>query len=352
MVAIVPRDCPIPARAGVASGRPVRGAHLQSVARAINYMRGYGQVVLPAMRLDPAIPAATTYTYSAIMLVKPWTRHLVWHLRFRVDTGIAFVTFTEPSGGTYAVTVLPTEPADRVIHTGGFHVEALSGAPSWVYLGEPRAFTIASSASSTADVYVDAIACYALPRETLELDADDYGIDAHTLAPGLPIFDDDYYSIGALARAMEAGEDTTTSGYATRALFAWARPQGQGLSVLGTKWTPVFDEGPCIQPHHRFRAETIRQVYCNVTGVVDTPGDTLEVRFTAASGDTVTETDASTTSGSWGFPSILDVYAEDLSTADGRRSATDEIITIEVRCTGAGTQQAYLEGLSIIDSNL
>lgn len=353
MVAVpVARDFPFPSRSGIASAKPVRAGQIAQVGHALNYLKGHGHTVIPAMSLTSVpIPPGTTYTYDAIFPLQPWTRHLVWSLRPRINTagGFATGTFTSPTGAAFAFSALRSEPEYRAITTAFRFVDAMTAAATSSYYGNPASFTIENDATSTHDLYIDVVQCLALPRETLEVDGADDGLSVASVGAGLPIFDEAYYSIGGLSRSMAAGEDAAGSGYAARALFAWARPRGQGLLVSGTTWTPVFEEGPVIQPHHRFRAETLRQVYCNVVGYVDTSGDQLEVRFTAASGDTVTEVDASTTSGTFGFPSALDVYAEDLSTSDGRRAATDEVITIEVRCTGAGTQTGYLEGLSMID---
>lgn len=344
----VPRDFPFPSRSGIASGKPVRAGQIAQVGHALNYLKGHGHTVIPAMSLTSVpIPPGTTYVYDAIGILKPWTRHVVWSFRPRINTagGFASGVFQMTGGQAHAFTAFRSEPEYRAITTAFQFVDALGSAPTAPYYGSPFVIGIENDAASTHDVYIDVVQCIALPRETLEIDGVDDGLSVVSVGGGLPIFDQAYYSLGGISRAIAAGEDTATSGYATRSLFAWARPRGQGLAVTGA-WADVFEEGPCIQPHHRFRAETLRKVWCNVIGTVDTVGDTLEVRFTTASGDTITET----TTGAWGFPSALDVYAEDLSTNDGRRSSTDEIVRIEARVTGAGTQTGYLAGLSMIDS--
>lgn len=352
MPVIVPRDFNFPSRTGIASRKPVRGVQLARIGHALNYLRGHGHVVIPATRLSAvAIPAGSAYVYDFIGILKPQTRHLVWNVVPRVDTGMAVGTFTMTGGQAHTFSALASDPARRPLTTGVRFIDALGATSPINYFGAAFTVTIENDASSTADLYIDSIGCYALPRETLEIDADDVGINVPTIGPELPIFDaDDHLSIGALSRAMENQEDTGLIDMTARNLFSWARPRGYGIEFNGTTWTPVFVEGPVVQAHHRFRDEVLRGVYCNVVGYVATPGDSLEVRFTAASGDAITETDASTASGSWGFPTLLDVDAEDLSTSDGRRDATDEVITIEARVTGSGTQQGWLEGLSIIDS--
>lgn len=348
----VPRDFPFPSRSGIASGKPVRAGQIAQVGHALNYLKGHGHTVIPAMALTSvAVPPGTTYTYDAIAILKPWTRHVVWSFRPRINTagGFASGTFTGMTGATFAFSALRSEPEYRAITTAFRFVEALTGAPSAPDEGTPVTFSIENDATSTHSVYIDVVRCIALPRETLEVDGVDDGLSMTSVGASLPIFDQVYYSLGGISRSVAAGENTASSGYATRALFAWARPRGQGFSVTSA-WADVFEEGPCVQPHHRFRAETLRKVLCSCVGKVDTSGDTLEVRLTTTSGDTLTLSETSTTSGSWVTASALDVYAEDLSTNDGRRSDTDEIVRVEARCTGAGPKTGRLEGLSMIDS--
>lgn len=358
MPVIVPRDFNFPSRTGIASRKPVRGVQLARIGHALNYLRGHGHVVIPATRLSAvAIPAGSAYVYHFITPLQTSTRHLVWHLVPRVDTGMSVVSFSgfmgtggvlqgvSSGGAVHTTTVLAADPARRPLTTAWRVVEALDTAPSSLYLGGASEITIENDASSTADLYIDSIGCYALPRETLEFDADDVGINVPTCGPELPIFDaDDYLSIGALSRAMEAGESTATFGTGSRALFAFSRPEGYGIPISGGSWTPIFVEGPCIQAHHRFRGEVLRRVWCNARGTVD-GGSAMEVRFTAASGDTATKVSVGAT---WSFPVALDADAEDLAASDGRRDATDEIVTIEARIS-SGAGSGTVESVSLID---
>lgn len=352
MATPVPARFPFPSRAGIASGKPVRAQQLAPVAEALMYLRGHSRVLVPCTAIDHAIPASTTRIYTVPMQIATWMRHIAWHIRLRSTSAVATVAFTDPTGGTSTYTVAPLDADVGPRVSSRTHVETLSTpVTDSDYLATPRTITIQRTDAGGGSVYVDMLGATALSRESLESDADDLGISVPTVRPDTPIVSDDYISLGGIVRAMADQDDATLHGYTDRHLFFWTRPQGQGVSVTSA-WAPIFIEGPVIQASHRYVGETLRRVYCGATGKVTTSGDTLEVRFTAASGDTVTETLTATTSGTWGLPVELDVYAEDLSTSDGRRSDTDEIVTIEARVTGAGTQTGSLEGLVIYESRI
>lgn len=316
------------------------------------YLRGHSRVLVPHTAIDHAIPASTTRTYTVPMQIATWMRHLAWHIRLRSTSAVATVVFTDPSGGTSTYTVAPLDADAGPRLSSRVHIETLSTpVTSSDYLATPRAITIQRTDSGGGSVYVDSLGVTALSRDSLDYSADDLGVDTDTLRADLAISDESYKSVGGIVDVLAEQDDTTLQGLTDRALFFWTRPQGQGVSVTSA-WAPIFVEGPVVQASHRYISETLRRVHCGATGKVTTAGDTLEVRFTAASGDTVTETLTATTSGTWGLPVELDVYAEDLSTSDGRRSSTDEIVTIEARVTGAGPKTGSLEGLVIYESRI
>lgn len=340
MTVIVPTTFPFPSRAGIASGKPVRGVQITALARAANYLLGRGAVLIPATRLEgTAIAPGSTATYRAQLWQKMQGHHRAWEIRPIVSPstgGTATFTFTDPSGGTLTTSVLESDPAFRVYSTGTMHAETVPTA-DWANGPTAVEFTFANDVASTGDLVVEGLSCFELPRSTLARDGADYGVDQDTTAAGLPIFDDVGLSIGGVSRAIGPAQL-----YDPRSLFHYMRASGDGLSVTGT-WAPLFDEGPVIQPSHQFRSETLRPVSVYVYALCDV-GTAGEVRVTMASGDTLTLTVTSTT-GAW-VSGTVDAYAEDLSTADGRRASTDEIATFEARTT-SGAGAIYVESISV-----
>lgn len=353
MPVTVPRRFSFPARTGIASGKAIRAHQLRSIGEGLVYLRGHSRVLIPATAVDTALPASTTHTYTLPVQRASWMRHLEWRIALRSTSAVATVVFTDPSSGTSTHTVIPSDADVLPRVTWRTHIETLSGTTDTGDDATARTFTLQRTDAGAGSVYVDGIQCTAVGRAALEFDADDAPVDTATIVADWPIASGiDYTSLGGVVEMMRDQDTTTGHGYTDRHLFAWARPQGQGLAVTSS-WAAVFGEGPCVQASHRYIGETLRRVYVMATGKVTASGDTLEVRFTAASGDTATATLTATSSGTWSTSTTaLDVYAEDLSTTDGRRSSTDEIITIEARVTGAGVKTGSLEGLCIYESRV
>lgn len=352
MPTTVPLRFPFPVRTGIASGKAIRAHQIRAIGEGLVYLRGHSRVLIPATSIDTALPASTTHTYTLPVQRAAWMRHLEWRFALRSTTATATVVFTDPTGTTSTHTVMPFDAEALPRVSWRTHVETLSGTTDTDDLAVARTFTFQRTDAGAGSVYVDGLSCTALGRAALEFDADDAPVDTATLSPDWPIASGiDYTSLGGVVALMRDQDTTTNHGYTDRHLFAWARPQGQGLAVTSS-WAAVFGEGPVVQASHRYIGETLRRVYVTATGKVTASGDTLEVRFTAASGDTATATVTATTSGTWATSTALDVYAEDLSTSDGRRSSTDEIVTVETRVTGAGVKTGSLEGLCIYESRI
>ncbi len=352
MPTTVPPRFSFPARTGIASGKPIRAHQIRSIGEGLVYLRGHSRVLIPCTALDYALPASTTHTYTIPVQRTSWMRHLEWRFSLRSTSATATVVFTDPTGGISTHTVSPSDADVLPRVTWRQHTETLSGTTDTDDLAVARTITFQRTDAGAGSVYVDGLSCMALGRAALEFDADDAPVDTATIAPDWPIASGiDYTSLGGVVALMRDQSDTSAHGYTDRHLFAWSRPQGPGVSATSA-WADVFDEGPTIQASHRYIGETLRRVYVAATGKVTASGDTLEVRFTAASGDTATASVTATTSGTWSTHVALDVYAEDLSTSDGRRSSTDEIVTVETRVTGAGVKTGSLEGLVIYESRI
>jgi hypothetical protein len=344
MSARVPVTFSQPSRLGIASGKPVRGAHMVGIGDATNYLLGRGTVLLPATHPEgSSIAAAATATYHVELWEKVQAKHRVWHLRPIVSPstgGWAQGTFTDPSGGTSVFDVLETDAERRVSVTGFFHVETIATRANGP---TPVTFTLANDAASTGDIILQAVSCFELPRSELALDTTDVGADTDTMRADLPIFDGDNQSIGGLSRAIASAQ-----AYDPRVLFAYLRKSGNGIDYKSGTQAEIFSKGPVIQPSHQYRGETVRTVYAYVYAYCDV-GTAGTIKFLAASGDSVTINIVATT-GTW-VSGEFDVYAEDLSTADGRRSSTTEVVAILAqRTSGAGS--IYIETIQLAESRL
>jgi len=340
MSARTPRAFSFPARTGIASGKPVRyGQHVQ-IGRALNYLAGRGTVLVPAMRSSNQLAAKNaTTTYRLQLWSKVQATHRVWWVNLVAQSGPCYCTFTDPSGGTIDVTALTpaTTSARMVTGPGFYHLETVTSPANGPVAAS---FTVYNSSSSASDVLLDGISCYEVPRLTLDL-ATEGGIDTDTIQPDAPIFDDVGLSIGGMSRAI--GDALA---YDPRTLFQWALGDNNGVTINAGAWAEVFEEGPVIQPSHLYRSETTRAIRCYVYGRSDVT-TSADVKFTATSGANCTVSIPVNSGGAWYYADMSPgPYAEDLSTSDGRRSTTTEILKVEVSRT-AGAGSAYLESISV-----
>lgn len=344
MATRVPTTFRNPSRLGVASGKPVRGVHMTGVAEALAYLMGRGNVLLPATHPEgAAIAAGATATYNLELYEKVQATHRVWFLRPICSPstgGFARGTFTDPSGGSVTFDVVdPPSPEYRVYSTGLFHVETID-TPR-VNGPTPVTITLANGAGSSGSLILQAIACFELPRHELAIDVTDNAADTDTVRADFPIFDTANLSLGGLSRAMPDAQL-----YDPRVLFCYLRKSGDGIEYKSGTQAPIFDEGPIVQPSHQFSSETVREVAAFVYAYCDV-GTAGTIAFSAASGDSVTINITATT-GTWVL-GYFDVYAEDLSTADGRRAATNEVIAILAqRTSGAGS--FYIETIILAET--
>lgn len=341
MPATVPETFSSPVRAGIASGLPVRGVQWTQAGRALNWLLGRGRVILPATRVEGSgVAPSSTATYRAQLWTREQARHRCWHVALRLASGggVALATITFPDGATATATLYDSE-ADRRIAFAGFHtVEEIASPTNGPVAVE---ITLANDATSTDDVYIDSISCFELPRREIGADGTDFGVDLGTVTADSPIYDDAGKSVGGVARGIARAQ-----AYDPRCLFTYMRASGDGISTSSGAFVALFDEGPAVQPSQQFIGETLRPCTVYVYALCDV-GTAGEVRVTATSGDSVTLT-VTSTSGAW-VSGTLDVYAEDLSTADGRRSTTTEILTIEQRTT-SGAGSIYTESISVAET--
>lgn len=341
MIARVPRAFSFPARTGIASGKPVRyGQHAQ-IGRALNYLAGRGTVLVPAMRTNNQLAAKNaTTTYRFQLWGKAQATHRLWWVSLVAQSGSCYCTFTDPSGGTINFTAMTaaTTSARMVTGPGIYHLETVSSPADG-----PTAATVSiyNDNASASDVLLDGISCFEIPRLTLDADATENGIGTDTIQPDAPIFDDVGLSIGGMSRAV-----AKTLAYDPRTLFQWALGDNNGVAISAGAWAEVFEEGPVIQPSHLYRSETTRAIRCYVYARSDA-ATTADVKFTATSGANCTVSIPGGSSGGWYSADMSPgPYAEDLSTSDGRRSTTTEILKVEVSRT-AGAGNAYLESISV-----
>jgi hypothetical protein len=337
MTATVPERVWYPERSGVLVGDPVRGPHWSSIAPALNHLLGRGGTLIPWTSLNESLLKSATHTYRFTIWPRYQATHRVWLVSAVGSSAISGsqLTFTDPSGDSSSFVVGEDESWVRSPH---LHVEEIAARTS----SETQVLvTISNATSPSENATTLGIACFEIPRPELAVDANDYGIDLATIGGGLSIYEDQGKSLGGVGQAISHAVAATRR----RGLFHFARRAGGGnLAFSGGAYAELLSFRPTFLDRFLYASNTVQTVPVRIY-TRSGAGTTGNVRLTMANGDTLTFAITAADSGTWRTGSI-DVHAEDLSTADGRRSTTWDTCTVEGQRT-AGANSLYLESMSI-----
>lgn len=312
-------------------GAPVRGRTWREMALLLHWVRAHGQQVVPAH--CPAVTIAPSNSHTLTYKFKPGGLAIarVWFIVLRSENppGAAIADVTFPGGST--VTFSP--PVETGLGDGGrrIFVEELAGKSS----AETTAQITVAHAGAGADIYIDTVCCFELPRATLTLDATDYGLDVETLRPGQPIYDSTHRSAGALAAPV-------ASTWPRRHLFSQAFSP---LEVNTGVWTDLHALPIRIVPKKVGRSDTTFEITWDVLARATDGSTGGEVRITSlidGTTKTVTVPTGSTTF-AWRGTSTLEVRCEDLGEPDGLPGGSWEGVTFDCRRT-AGTGGIQVAG--------
>ena len=336
MTAHVPLIAPLPARTGVVIADPVKAAgEWYRYGMLSNYLLGRGCTLIAPYAVTITVAAAATATIRHSIWPRYQATHRVWTIgMYSTTSDVAVVTFTDPSGGTHEVR--PSTVGEGVYD----FVETISARTS---SNVDVSISIAALVGA-GSVVVTSIGCFEVPRPELALDANDQGVDLDTLFGGRPIYDGARQSIGAAAAGISAARTIATRS----SLFHWGVNEANARSISGTLFLPLFRDGgaPILLDRKLYNGETVRTI--NVKAWMEQNliggGDTLELRFTMASGDTLTLSQPGLV-GSW-VSGSLDVHVEDPTSSDGSRSSTFDKCTIEARMT-VGSNTAHVDSIAI-----
>lgn len=326
-------------RAGVQSGRPVRGGAAQwaSYAAQANHLHGRGGVTIPWSCIDSDLSIGATQTYRFRVLPRYAATHRTW--RFTLATsgagGLVFGVFTDPSGGTASYSMSGTW-----VRTYD-HVETISSRTA---SESELAPTFSLDAASTKTARLLAITCVEHPRADLAIDTNDYGTKVSTCQPGGEIAD--YaagYSLGSVAVATKSAASLSQR----NGLFALSRDTTNALNTTSAAYTRVLPLGadPVIIGRQLYRSATTRTVKVAAYAYGGDGSTTGNLRFTMGSGDSLVLAIASATP-SW-LTGEVDIDSEDFSVgATGNRQTPGDKCVIEWQRT-AGTKAVYLESIGI-----
>lgn len=320
-------------------GEPVRGRTWHEIALLVHWIRGHGQHLIPAHATSTTIAPGNTHTFR--YKVKPSGRAIarVWFFVLRSDNppGAGIVRLTLPTGGT--VTVSP--PVETGLGDGGRRmvVEELSAKSAT----ETEVSFSAEHVGAGADVFVDAVSCFELPRAVLLwLDAVDEGLNLDVFRPGGAIHNNPSGAHLAIAPRIP---DLVANTWPRRSLVHQAFAP---LEVNTGVWTNLHALPIRIVPKKVGRTDTTFEVAWDVLARATDGSTSGEVRITShIDGTTKTVTvPIGGTSMDWRGPSTLEVRCEDLGEPDGLPGGSWEGVTFAARRT-AGTGGIQVAGWDV-----
>lgn len=345
MTASVPLRASLPQRTQVLPGRAVRAPTWQDMAGATHWALGRGAQLLPlGSPCGVALAAGTTYTFEWRTRPRYQTHARLWTITAYGSGGGADLDIEAPVGGTTLTQALgDAARTARPIN----YVERLGAqADSTTNL------TLDLTPSGN-DVIVASIGCVEIPRLALSITANDKGMDLVRLRPTEPIWAAQGGADEGLQQLLDSLDINSDIGRRVGHL-AWSVPylantvstDTFALSSASGTFANLFPLAiPMLARPGNLSAagalSTTQNLAVHVHARNSAGGTSGEARVTMASGATTT-INITGTSYAW-FSGTIAVHAEDMTTADGRRSTTWDEATIEFRrSAGAGT--VYVTG--------
>ena len=307
MTALVPHRRPELGTDGIQSRLPVSADDQQQMAGLANFCSGHGGMLIPWCAVGKLLDDESVVFH---FYVGPKARAVerIWRVMLSGSTPATITAGSAaavdvPVGAT-AATYTIREPLSAKTSTAG-----------------DTSITITSVEAGQLTVH--AIAMYEQTRAVLALDSTDYGVDITTLQARDRVFDTANRSLRGLADGYK-NVDARRAG-----IFHWTGgPLLDFLAVTQASYTDLFVfYAPALGAITEAGGTTTSfrvAVYAKVNA------GSADVQFLSAeAGDSLT-INVTSTSYAW-VTDDLDVDAEDLSLADGRRGSAWETIQVQAR---------------------
>ena len=294
------------------AGNPVMSDEWTRMARMINWIEGgrVSTLVPPSAIMSSDIVTSDTYRFY----VKPRFNAVTRLWMVYIDTSTNARGTYYPDSDTARNYVVEFDTPEGKVYWYEQHVSQSSSATEVT-------FTVTRTSGVP---YVQWIACYELPRVVADPPSSERFIHTPSVKPGEPIHNDagDTSIVGIYdnQRSLITGTN--------RAQWGWSADDNDSSLVKSTTSATFVDLavelGPIMLGRLRYNSDTVYTVHIRVRGKGDG-----QVRFTMDSGDTVTLNNNFGGSFAWSSELDIDVDAENLSSADGRRSSRWDHCAIE-----------------------
>lgn len=323
---------------------PVRAtAQWEAWNGAAVWALGHGGTLIMQGPVALEIAPGETVTWRHVVQQHDQCRARLWCLTLScasaptVDDWSSFGIIELPSGVSHQWRIAPS---DYLKGTPFEFVESV--APTGFDNGQ-LLLNISVNAAAVSGVAVMAFACYELPR----LDLDTFGpseypvCEPHTLQTNAPIVEggtDTNKSVGGLYRIATDPDQLMRE---VRRPCLWSDFRPAGISTIGTSYTNLFFYDVSVLAIPRYLGENQRTVRVYVYGRGPAGSN---VRFTAASGDTVV-VNLGTSNGL--VEGVLDIDTEDAgdyAATGGLRDGARDTIAIEAQRVGGSAGDCVVYG--------
>lgn len=341
-----------PTRSLILDGYPVASSPLLDMAALLNHVQGMGAQVIPCYSPGQAITAGNTATFRFRSVPRYQTIQRVWTVGVRSShaTSAAGVQLAAPTGGSF--TAYPSRgPVPRGAVTPLIYVETVSAQAA------AEAELSLDVKATDVDMVVDSLGCWEMPRTALAIGGSEAGQDLELVRPGSAIMVGTGQHVGGLAAAMASARTTARRS----GLVQWSIDGTITSAVAFTAgvYTSLWLLPQLILARKLYRTSTTGTVSARVWGWMSDATTACNIQFNTTSGGTgvyitsVPAAAASQTPQWWpvtgGAPGSFAVDCEDLTIADGRRSARYDDVQAQVKIT-SGAGKFYVSAVSVFEA--
>jgi hypothetical protein len=325
-------------------GEPVRAQTWRETAMLLHWLRAHGMHVIPAHAPQMQLTATST-PESLFYRIQPQGLAIarVWVIVLRQEEP------TGPPTPAFVDVTLPNATVSRQSPGLGAHRAILFEALSSKSAAQADVELIFERTSGSANVWIESVSCYELPRGVLTLNTTDYGVDFETVRPGAALIDGDNGSIGAIAENL-----TRAISWPRRMLWQQSFPlidSDPGGAGNPTSAVDLFELPIPVLPRRVAVGDTTFQATWNIRAVCEGAGDTFVATITSGNNsNTDTIQFAGVTTEAWGTNGTIELDCEDVSKVDGVPSGGLETVQIAVHRT-AGTGKVSVRSVALWEAS-
>lgn len=319
MSGIVPSQRYEPAPDTILVGNAISsGREWFTMGHLANWLNGSAAQHVPGIIVDKTIPNGGTRTLRFRTNARYAAIERRWTFLLRSTTAGASVTINTGAG---AVAYLVSSGRDTRLPIE--HRQVLSAQASGV---AELSVTIISVLGA---IEIDSVACADVPRGIIASGLE-YAVDTNTLRPRERIFSSATNGESTPGVLSAAFADIRRVG-----LYQWAVPSEDPVTRTGVYTNLLTLPAPLLAPLLDFSqiASAQANLWWSIYAKVDAGSG--DVSLATSQGGATDSVNVTGTSFAWTTPRMIEkISCEDMTTADGRRSAGWEELTIQLRGTG------------------